>query len=180
MQWGLTRLALQAARRTWRPKRLPNRVPNPKKSMLKNNTFLASILRGFGPGFGRVFNRFFGSKMDAKSDLKKSARQAKSIGKTNTKSMSALLRQSVFQAKINEKSHVFWDFDFKWILGGFWEGFGRPKSLIFALFSMFFRCLFSSAVRKAKKSTKNAKKPNFSAFWRRVCGGPQAPGERKG
>ena len=75
---------------------------------------------------------------------------------------------------------VFWNIDFGRISGGFWEGFGRPKSLIFALFSMFFRYHFSSAVRKAKKSTKNAKKPNFSAFWRRVCGGPQAPGERKG
>ena len=81
--------------------------------MLRNNTFLVSILRGFGPGFGRVFDRSFRSEMDAKSDLKKSARQAKSIGKTNTKSMSALSRQKVFRAKIDEKSHVFWDFDFK-------------------------------------------------------------------
>ena len=118
--------------------------------------------------------------MDAKSDLKKSARQAKSIGKTNTKSMSALLRQSVFQAKINEKSHVFWDFDFKWILGGFWEGFGRPKSLIFALFSMFFRCRFSSALRKAKKSTKMGQQDTESDFWGLGSGDPQAAGERKG
>ena len=66
------------------------------------------------------------------------------------------------------------------ILEAFWEGFGKPKSSIFALFSMFFRCHFSSALRKAKKSRKNAKKSNFSAFWRRVCGGPQAGGERKG
>ena len=47
--------------------RLLNRAPNPKKSMLKNNTFLASILEGFGPRFGRVFARFFGPKMHAKS-----------------------------------------------------------------------------------------------------------------
>ena len=44
------------------------------------------------------------------------------------------------RAKIDEKSHVFLDVDFEDILGGFWEGFGRPKSLIFALFSSFFRC----------------------------------------
>ena len=48
---------------SWRPKRLQNRGPNPKKSMLKNNTFSASILEGFGPCFGRVFSRFFGAKM---------------------------------------------------------------------------------------------------------------------
>ena len=135
MQWGLTRLALQAARRTWRLKRLQNRARNPKKSMLKNNTFLASILEGFGRRFELVFGRFFGPKMHAKSDLKKSVRQAKSIGKTNTKSMSALLQQSIFRAKIHEKSHVFWDIDFEGILDGFWEGFGRPKSMIFAIFS---------------------------------------------
>ena len=140
--------------------------------MLKNNTFLASIFQGFRPRFGRVFERFFGLKMHAGSDLKKSVREPFCIGKTNTKSMSAPLQQSIFRAKFDEKSHVFWDIDFKGILGRFWEGFGKPKSMIFALFSMFFRCRFSSAVRMAKKSSKNAKKPNFSAFWRRVCGGP--------
>ena len=87
--------------------------------MLKNNTFSASILEGFGPRFGRVFGRFFGPKIHAESDLKKSVRQAKNIVKTNRKSMSALLRQSLFRAKIDEKSHVFWDIDFAWILGGF-------------------------------------------------------------
>ena len=54
--------------RTWRPKTLPNRGRNPKKSMLKNSTFLASILEGFGPRFGRVFERFFGPKTYAKSE----------------------------------------------------------------------------------------------------------------
>ena len=80
--------------------------------------------------------------MHAKSDLKKNARQAKSTVKYNTKSMSALLRNSVFQANINEKSHVFWKYDFEGILEGFWEGFGRPKSLIFALFSYFSEAKF--------------------------------------
>ena len=50
--------------------------------------------------------------MDAKNDLKKSVRQAKSIVKTNTKSMSALLQQSIFQPKIGEKSYVLGDLDF--------------------------------------------------------------------
>ena len=39
-------------------------------------------------------------------------------------------------------SHFFWDIDFGWFLEGFWEGFGRPKSSIFTLLSMFFRTHF--------------------------------------
>jgi len=80
--------------------------------------------------------------MYAKSDWEKSARQAKSIGKTNTKSMSALLPQWFFRAKIAEKLHVCWDSDFGGVLEGFWLGFGRPKSMIFTLFSMIFRSHF--------------------------------------
>ena len=108
--------------------------------------------------------------MHAKSDLKKSARQAKSIGKTNTKSMSAPLQQSIFRAKIHEKSHVFWDIDFEGILRGFWEGFGRPKSSIFTFFSMFFRCKFRSAFLKAKKSKKNAPRSRMGLIWGRPGG----------
>ena len=107
---------------TWRPQRLPNGDRNPQKSTLKNKTFLASIFQGFGPRFGRVFGRFFGPKMHAKSDPQKSGRQAKSTVKTNTKSMSALLRQRFFKVEICEKSHVFGDIDFGGILDGFWEG----------------------------------------------------------
>ena len=36
---------------------------------------------------------------------------------------------------IAEKMHVLWDIDFEGIEDGFWEGFGRPKSSIFAIFS---------------------------------------------
>ena len=143
---------------SWRPKRLQNRGQNPKKSMLKNNTFSASILEGFGPRFGRVFGRFFGPKIHAESDLKKSVRQAKNTVKTNRKSMSALLQQSMFRAKIDEKSHVFWDIDFAWILGGFWGGFGKPKSLIFALFSIFFRSIFLTIFWKAQNRKKRPQK----------------------
>ena len=78
---------------------------------------------------------------------------------------------------MNEKTLLFWNFDLKGFLGGFGRGFGRPKSSIFAVFSMFFRRRFRSAFRRAKKSTKNSKKPNFSAFWRRVCGVRDVPGE---
>ena len=138
--------------------------------MLKNNTFSASILEGFGLRFGRVFGRFFRPKIHAESNLKKSVRQAKSIVKTNKKSMSALLQQSMFRAKIDEKSHVFWDIDFGWILGGFWEGFGKPKSLIFALFSMFFRSIFLTIFLKAKKSQKRALQDRRALILGRACG----------
>ena len=121
---------------SWRPKRLQNRGRNLKKSMLKKASFLASIFKGFGRRFGRVFDRFFGPKMHAKSDLKKSVRQAKSIGKTDTKSMSALLRQKFFRTKIAEKSHVCWDIDFGSVLEGFWRGFGKR---FFHFFSLCFR-----------------------------------------
>ena len=60
------------------------------------------------------------------------------------------------QAKVDEKSHVFWNIDFDRILRGFWEGFDRPKPLIFAFFSAFFRSKFSMIFWKAKKSKKLA------------------------
>ena len=44
---------------SWRPKRVPNRGRKPKKAMLKNKPFLASIFEGFGRHFGRVFDGFF-------------------------------------------------------------------------------------------------------------------------
>ena len=109
--------------------------------MLKN-MFLASILEGFGPRFGRVFGTHFGTKMYAKSDLKKCVQQAQNIVKTNTESMSACLRQTAIRSKIEQKLRVFWGCDFEGILEGFWEGFGRAKSSIFAHFSMFFRSKF--------------------------------------
>ena len=83
--------------------------------MLRNSMFLAPIFEGFGPGFRKVFCRLFKPKMHKKSDVKKSVREPFCIGKTNTKSMSALLRQSIFSGKIDEKSHVFWDIDLNWI-----------------------------------------------------------------
>ena len=98
--------------------------------------------------------------MHSKSDSKKSAQQAKSIGKTNTKSMSALLQQSIFRAKFDEKSHVFWDIAFEWILGRFWECFGKPKSMIFAIFSRKNGSKKQDDFWKAKKSRFEASKAN--------------------
>ena len=57
-----------------------------------------------------------------------------------------------------EQIDVFWNFDFEGILDRFCEGFGRPKSSIFAFFSMFFRCKILIATWKGKNSKKNANK----------------------
>ena len=126
---------------SWRPKKIQNRPQNVKKSILKNKVFSASIFGGIGPRFGRVFGRFLGPKMHGNC---KNVILAKTL-----KIMLPSRRHANFQeidvaekpkklAKIDEKLHVFWHMDFGGVLEGFWEGFGRPKSLIFALFSMFF------------------------------------------
>ena len=47
---------------------LQNRGQSPKKPMIKNNTFFASIFGGFRRRFGKVFGRFFASKMHATSE----------------------------------------------------------------------------------------------------------------
>ena len=187
MRWALTRLALQASRRIWfhpgEPRGSQIEAETSKNRFEKTTYFWHWFLKGSDLVLEGCSVCFFESKMH---ENWKHTILAKTV-----KIMIFLRENTHFQeiedwkkekhrAKIDEKSHVFWDIDFDRILGGFWEGFGRPKSSIFAHFSMFFRCRFSSALRKAKKSRKNAKKPNFSAFWRRVCGGPPPPGERKG
>ena len=47
---------------SWEPKPSQNGAQNVKKSMLKNNTFSASIFSLSGPRFGGVFGRIFGCK----------------------------------------------------------------------------------------------------------------------
>ena len=81
--------------------------------------------------------------------------------------------------KIDDKLHVFGDVDFENILGRFWEGFGNPKFLIFALFSMFFRSRFRSTLGKGKKSTQEAQQDGDGAFLPLDSGGPPPPGERQ-
>ena len=140
MQWDLTRLALQAARRIleppWRPKTLQNRGQNAKKSMLKKGSFFVSIFGRFGRRFGRVFGRFFEAKMHSKTDVKKSVRHVFRIVNYNTKRMSALLRQTPFRAKIEEKLRIFWGCDFECILGGFWEAKIIDFRICFDVFSI--------------------------------------------
>ena len=68
------------------------------------------------------------------------------------------------QANIDEKWKVLGKPVFETILGGFWEGFGKPKSSIFALFSSFFRCKIWSAIWKGKKSKKNSFQDDEALF----------------
>ena len=133
--------------------------------MLKNNTFSASILEGFGPRFGRVFGRFFGPKIHAESDSKKSVRQAKNTVKTNRKSMSASLQQSIFLAKIDENLHVFGTS----ILIGFWKGFGRvlgSQNPWFSHFFIIFSKHFSNNFLEGQKIEKNhTTRVAYHSFW---------------
>ena len=81
--------------------------------------------------------------------------------------------------KCVQKSCVFWNIDLEGFWGGFWEGFGTPKSLIFTIFSMFFGSHFRSAFGRGQKSTREASKCGSCAFLPPVSGHPPPPGERK-
>ena len=62
------------------------------------------------------------------------------------------------QAKIDEKSHVFWGVDFGCILDRFWEGFGKPKSPIFVIvFDVFPKSILKHD-REEQKSTQKTEK----------------------
>ena len=69
--------------------------------------------------------------------------------------------------KIDEKLFVFRDIDFELILGGFGEGFGRAKSLIFLFFSYFFDAKLSMQLECKQKLEKRGGSPN-----RAECAGP--------
>ena len=45
-----------------------------------------------------------------------------------------------FGQQWHKKLSLLWNIDLGWIFEGFWDGFGRPKSFIFQLFSMLFEC----------------------------------------
>ena len=61
------------------------------------------------------------------------------------------------------------------VLEGFWEA----KILDFCTFFDVFSMQNLDRNLEGQKSKKKATKSHFSASWRRVGGGPQAPGERK-
>ena len=126
---------------TWRPQRLPNGGRNPQKSTLKNKTFLAPIFQGFGPRFGTVFGWFFEGKIHEMCNdflLVKTFKIALlSRRNANFQDIEVPTKRQN-RRKIDEKLLVFWDIDFEWILGGFGEGFGTAKSLIFLFFSVLF------------------------------------------
>ena len=142
---------------SWRPKTLPDRSRNPRKSMSKNNMFSASIFKGFGFHFRTIFWWFFEESLELISNCESELRALKIaifLGK-NAYFKESLGRKYVeFIRKMHEKTLFFWTFDLVGFLGGFGEGFGRPKSSIFALFARFFRCKILSATWKGKKSKK--------------------------
>ena len=84
---------------------------------------------------------------------------------------------SIKAVKKPAKFACFEDIDFGRILGGFGEGFGRPKSSIFAFFSMFFRSRFGSVFRMAKKSSPDAEKDTEGNIFEPGSGVRDVPGE---
>ena len=163
---------------SWRAKTLQNRGQNATKSMLKNKVFSASNFGGIGLRFGRVFGRLFRSKMHANSETKKSVRQAKNTVKTNTKLMPALVQRSIFRTQIHDKSHVFGDIDFGRFLEGFWKGFGRRKSFIFAVFSMLFRSKIRKRVSDSQRIAKSVSLGGGG--WLQPANNSPAPGHGEG
>ena len=106
--------------------------------MLKNNTFLTSIFSSFGLRFGRVFGRFFGPKIHENCKNTFFAKTLKIVVFPRENQYFQGFQDNKYTttvAKNFEKIDVFWNFVFEGILAGFGEGFGRPKSMIFAFFS---------------------------------------------
>ena len=64
--------------------------------------------------------------------------------------------------------HVFWDFDFRPIFGGFLEGLGTSKLVIFSLFSHFLPCKFRSLFSDGQKCDFVTYFSNFGPVWRSV------------
>ena len=96
--------------------------------MSKKARFLALIFEELGLHFGRVFGPFFERKI---------YRNGKSMLLAKTLKIVIFPRENAYFQEIedknqrtksqncNEKLHVFWNFDFRGMLDGFWGGFGR-------------------------------------------------------
>ena len=130
---------------TWRPKRLQNRGRNPEKSTSKKTRFLESILEGFGLHFGRIFWWFFEANAELILNCESKLRTLKIVIFLRKNAYFQETRESdnaKFISKMREKSMFFGAFDFGGVLRGFGEGFGSQKTMIFAIFAMFFRSKF--------------------------------------
>ena len=60
MQWRSTRLALQAARRTWRPQEASKSRPELENIDVAKQHVFSLHFKRFGRRFGMVFGRFLG------------------------------------------------------------------------------------------------------------------------
>ena len=110
--------------------------------MVKSNTFLASIFKGFGPHFGEFLVGFFDMFSLLYAPTNTQCRYARNatkpqflLGFKHFEEKAHKAENNHNKPKIDEKIHVVGDIDFEAILDGFWEGFRKPKFLIFAIFS---------------------------------------------
>ena len=107
-----------------------------KKSILKNNKFLASILgvvtHCFGKVFGTAFEKFWMilHEMDAHRWNGRNATKPQFLlGFKHFEEKAHKAENNQNKPKIDEKIHVEGDIDFQGILNGFWEGFRKQKTL---------------------------------------------------
>ena len=118
----------------WRPKTFPNRGQNLKKSMLKINTFSASIFEGFGPRFGRVLGWFLEGKMHENRTNMLFAKTWKTLifPRENWyfQGFDAWKYQR-FGQQWHKKLSLLWNIDLGWIFEGFWNVF----VMIFSFFT---------------------------------------------
>ena len=110
--------------------------------MLKNNTFLASIFKGFGlilggllVGFFDIFSLLYVPTNTQCWYARNATKPQFLLGFKHFQEKAHKAENNQNKQKIDEKMQVLWDIDFEGILNEFWEGFGRPKSMIFAFFS---------------------------------------------
>ena len=117
----------------------PKSRPKPAKMDVEKQHVFGIEVEGFGPRFGRVFGRFFVPKMN---EICKNIILAKTLKLVIFPRENAYFQEIEHEknnkncTKIDEKLHVFLEIDFGSILERFWHGFGRPKSMIFTIFSI--------------------------------------------
>ena len=120
------------------PKTSKNGAQNVKNSKLQNKSFSNSIFSSILCVFFKVFSMIFKSKNAVKLPKTILAKTSKIVlpSRRNAEFQEIeVTKNKNYKAHIDEKSYMFWDMDFKSFWDGFWNGFGRPKTLIFAVFS---------------------------------------------
>ena len=90
---------------------------------------------GFWVGFSDIFSLLYVPTNTQRRYARNATKPQFLLGFKHFQEKAHKAENNQNKQKIDEKMQVLWDIDFEGILNGFWEGFGRPKSMIFAFFS---------------------------------------------